>query len=59
VLGCMPRSIMSEREEIALTPLLLCGCAWNRTRISKQPDYKKDITKLEGTENTAVKMIKS
>jgi len=55
----MPRSIMSEREEIALTPLLLCGCAWNRTRISKQPDYKKDITKLEGTENTAVKMIKS
>lgn len=55
----MPRSIMSEKEEIALTHLLLYGYTWNCMCISKQPNYKKDITKLEGIENTAVKIIKS
>lgn len=54
----MPRSILSEKEEIALTHLYHGG-TWNCTWISQQPNYKKGITKLEGIENTAVKMIKS
>lgn len=59
MLGGVPRSIMSEKEEIALTHLLLHGYTWNCMCISEQPNYKKDITKLEGIENAAVKMIKS
>lgn len=58
MLGCMPGSIMSETEEIALTHLLLYGYVWNCMRISKQPHYKKDTMKLEGIQTTAIKMIK-